>query len=146
LAKVASYPCLYSVDVGEPLGLHSALQWLSDMQFDNVNFETDSKLTYDAFYATRDDTSEFECIITSCHFLFNSFFTNSRVKFVKRQANGIAHAFTGESTLLASLVVCFNIREMTLCVQPGVVTPKRLTIFFYIAKPSVTFGPMCGNG
>lgn len=49
LAKVVSYPCCYSVDVGEALGLYTALQWLSDMQFDNVDFETDSKLTCDAF-------------------------------------------------------------------------------------------------
>lgn len=28
LVKVVSYPCLLSVDVGEALGLHSALQWL----------------------------------------------------------------------------------------------------------------------
>jgi len=32
LAKVVSYPCLYSVDVGEALGLHNGLQWLSNMQ------------------------------------------------------------------------------------------------------------------
>jgi len=63
LAKLVSYPCLYSVDVGEALGLHSALQWLSDMQFDNVDFEMDSKLACDAFHANRDDTSEFRCII-----------------------------------------------------------------------------------
>jgi len=32
---------------------------VSDIQFDNVDFETDSKLTCDAFHATRDDYSEF---------------------------------------------------------------------------------------
>jgi len=48
------------------------------MQFDNVDFEIDSKLTCDTFHATQDDTSEFGCIISSCRSLFNSFFTNSR--------------------------------------------------------------------
>jgi len=38
LAKTMTYPCTVSVDVGEALGLHSALQWLSDMQFDNGGF------------------------------------------------------------------------------------------------------------
>jgi len=57
------------VDVGEALGLHSALQWLSDMQFDNVDFETDSKLTADAFLSTRDDLFEF-----GLHYFFLSFF------------------------------------------------------------------------
>jgi len=49
LAKTEMHLCLLPVDVGEALGLHLALQWLSDMQFDNVDFETDSKLTADAF-------------------------------------------------------------------------------------------------
>ena len=111
LDKVVSYPCLYYVDVGEALGLHSALQWLSDMQFDNVDFETDSKLTCDAFHANRDDTSEFGCIISSCRSLFSSFFNNSRVEFVRRQANGVAHVLAGEATLLANLRMILNVQE-----------------------------------
>ena len=59
LAKTVTYPCMVSVDVGEALGLHSALQWLSDMQMDCVDFETDSKLTSDVVLSTRNDTSEF---------------------------------------------------------------------------------------
>ncbi|XP_024634867.1 uncharacterized protein [Medicago truncatula] len=31
LAKAFIYPCTVSVNVGEALGLHSAMQWLSDM-------------------------------------------------------------------------------------------------------------------
>jgi len=99
------------VDVGESLGLHSALQWLSDMQFDNVDFETDYRLTCDAFHANQDDTYEFGCIISSCRFLFSSFFTNSRVEFVRRQANGVAHVLAEEATLLASPVVYFHIPD-----------------------------------
>jgi len=76
------------------------------MQFDNV-FETDSKLTCDAFHATRDDTSKFRYIITSCRYLFSYFFTNFMVEFVRRQANRIAHALGGEVMLLGSLVVYF---------------------------------------
>ena len=58
LAKTVTYPCLVLVDVG----LHSALQWLSDMQFDSEDFETDSKMTSDAFLFTKNDTSEFGCL------------------------------------------------------------------------------------
>jgi len=110
-AKVVSYPCRYSVDVGEALGLHSTLQWLSVMQFDNINFETDSKLTCDAFHTTRDDYFEFWCIISSCRTLVSSFLTNSTVEFVRRQANGVAHALAGEATLLASPAIYFHILE-----------------------------------
>jgi len=121
LAKVVSYPCLYSVDVGEALGLHSALQWLSDMQFDNVDFETDFKLTCDAFHDNRDDTSEFGCIISSCRSLFSSFFTNSKVEFVRRQANRVAHVLAGEATLLANPIVYFHIPD---CIEPLIINEK----------------------
>ena len=97
-----SYPCCVSIDVGEALGLHSALQWLDDMHFDSVDFETDSKLTADAFLSTRNDTSEFGCIISICRSLFSSTFVNSRVEFVRRQANGVAHALAREAMLLVT--------------------------------------------
>jgi len=92
LAKVVSFSCIYSINVGEALGLHSAMQWLSDMQFDNVDFETNSKITRDAFHSTQDDISEFGCIIFSCRSLFSFFFTNSRVEFARRQENVVARS------------------------------------------------------
>jgi len=107
LAKVISFPCIYSVDVGEALGLHSVMQWLSDMQFDNVDFETDSKITRDAFHSTQEDISEFGCSISFCRSLFSSFFTNSRVDFARRQENVVAHVLAREATFLASPVVYF---------------------------------------
>ena len=55
MAKTFTYPCKVSVDVGEALGLHSALQWLSGMQLENVDFKTDSKLTVDAFRSDKTD-------------------------------------------------------------------------------------------
>ena len=109
LAKTVSYPCLVSVDVGEVMGLHSALQWVGDMQFDNVDFELDSKLTVDAFLSTRNDLSEFGCIISSCRSLFSSIFVHSRVEFVRQQANSVAHSLAREATLLASPVIYYDI-------------------------------------
>jgi len=109
LAKTMAYPCNVQVVVGEALGLHTTLQWLSDMQIDNVDFETDSKLTADAFLSTRNDLSEFGCIISSCRSLFSSFFSNSRVEFVRRQANMVAHARAREAMSLASPAVYFEI-------------------------------------
>jgi len=109
LAKTLLHPCLLPVDVGEALGLFSALQWLSDMQFDNVDFETDSKLTVDAFLSDRNDTAEFGCIITSCHSLFRFLFSNSRVEFVRRQANGVAYALAGDTAFLTSPAIYYDI-------------------------------------
>jgi len=118
LAKVVPLPCVVSADVGEAFGLHSALQWLSDMQFDSVDFETDSKLSADAFLSDRNDTSEFGCIISSCRSLFTTLFSNSRVEFVRRQANEAAHALPREATLLASPAVYFEIPN---CIEPMII-------------------------
>jgi len=76
------HPCLVSVDMGEAFGLHSALQWLSHMQFDSVDFKTDSKLTSYAFLSDRNDTFKFGCIFSSCCSLFTSLFSNYRMEFV----------------------------------------------------------------
>jgi len=69
LAKIVSLPCFVPVDVGEAVGLHSALQWMSDMQFDNVDFEMDSKLTSDAFSFEQE-----RHIRIWLHYFFLSFF------------------------------------------------------------------------
>jgi len=109
LAKTFTFLCNVSIDVGEALGLHSALQWLSDMQLDNVNFETDSKLTANAFLSTRNDLSDFGCIITSCRSLFHNLFSNSRVEFFRRQANEVAHSLAREAMSLASPAIYYAI-------------------------------------
>jgi len=109
LAKTLTYPCTVSVDVSEALGLHSALQWLTDMQFDNVDFETNSKLTVDTFRSNRNDLSEFGCIISSCRSLLRNLFSNSRVEFVRRQANGVAHILAREATRSASPAIYYDI-------------------------------------
>jgi hypothetical protein len=51
------------------------------MQFDNVDFVVDSKLTVDAFNSNMNDITKFGHIITPGQDLFSSHLTNSRVKF-----------------------------------------------------------------
>jgi hypothetical protein len=71
------------------------------MQFDHVDFEIDSKITRDAFHSRTTDVTEFGNIIGACRELFSSF-TNSRVEFIRQQANAAAHALAREATSLAS--------------------------------------------
>ena len=99
LAKTITFNVIHSVHVGEALGLYYAMEWLSDMQLHNVDFETDSKTTHDAFHAHKNDFSEFRHIISACRSLFNNHLTNSRVEFTRRRANEVAHALAGEATL-----------------------------------------------
>jgi len=84
LAKVLQFAQIYSVPIGEALGLYHAIQWLQDMRFDNINFELDSKITRDVFHSRTVDVTKFGTIIGACQHLFSSSFTNSRVEFIQK--------------------------------------------------------------
>jgi hypothetical protein len=58
------------------LGLLYAMQWMHDMQFDNVDFVVDSKITTYAFHSKRIDVTEFGHVISACRDIFSTF-TNS---------------------------------------------------------------------
>jgi ribonuclease HI len=109
LAKVLQFGQIYPVAIGEALGLYHAIQWLQDMRFDNIDFELDSKITRDAFHSRTVDVTEFGTIIGACQNLFSSSFTNSRVEFIRRQANAAAHALAREATSLASPTIYYVI-------------------------------------
>ena len=91
LAKVLQFDQVYLVAVGEALGLYHVIQWMQDMQFDNIGFELDSKIMRDAFHSLATYITDFGNIIDECREQFFSSFTNSRVEFVWRQLlhNGV---------------------------------------------------------
>jgi hypothetical protein len=55
------------------------------------------------------DMSELGDVIRDCQRLHNSFFTNSRVEFIRRQANEVAHALARVATSLASFHIFIEI-------------------------------------
>jgi len=79
MAKTISFVGVYSVDIGEALGLYHALQWVSD----NIDFEVNSKSTRDAIYSGRENIYELGNIITASRVLLSSKFNNSRVEFAR---------------------------------------------------------------
>jgi len=63
------------------VGLHTALEWISDLQFHNKDFALDSNKVVDAFTTGVGDNSEFGCIIDACRLLFQNRFQNSHIEF-----------------------------------------------------------------
>ena len=57
-AKMDQFAPLFDVDVGEAVGLHTTLQWVSDLQFDNADFALDFKRVVDHVNFDEDDNSE----------------------------------------------------------------------------------------
>jgi len=69
---------------------------------DIVDFMMDSQTAADAFNSVQTNVTEIGQIITSCQSMLCSHFVNYRLKFNRRQANMVSHAFASETTLLTS--------------------------------------------
>ena len=109
LAKTVPVTPMCSVPVGEALGLLYALEWLSDMGFDNVDFALNSMLTTNAFNQHCVDVTKFGQVLSACRCLFKTNFTDSKVEFHCQQANEVARNLAGVATLSASLIVYTNV-------------------------------------
>jgi ribonuclease HI len=87
-----------SIAEGESIALLQAMKESELRCISQVIFETDSKCVGDAIHALRVGTSEFSSLI---HNINNVLTTNSNfvVKFVKRQANMVAHSLARTAVL-----------------------------------------------
>ncbi|AES99011.1 hypothetical protein MTR_5g075610 [Medicago truncatula] len=85
LARTDWFSPLCEVTIGEAVELHTALQWVSNLRFDNVDFVLDSVV--DSFHTKVVDDSGLGCIITACRQLFQDSFQNSHIEFNRRQTN-----------------------------------------------------------
>jgi ribonuclease HI len=79
-----------SIVEGESIALLEALKVLSQRGYSHVIFETDSKSVVDAIHHIRGGVSEFSSLVSNIN-NFLSCNQNFMVKFVKRQANMVAH-------------------------------------------------------
>ncbi|XVF41286.1 hypothetical protein PTKIN_Ptkin01aG0268300 [Pterospermum kingtungense] len=101
LAKTLWYPGLFQIREGEAIGILEALSWVYDLGFQNVLFESDSKVVVDAINSKGEDMSEFGTIIGHCRNLLQRE-RGFSLHFIKRLANGCAHSFARHSHLYAS--------------------------------------------
>jgi hypothetical protein len=84
---------LLDVDLGEALGLLSAMYWVRDLQLGTVDFELDSKTVVDNLYGSESGISHFRAVINDRRRLLASDLVTSDVRFIRRQANDVAHSF-----------------------------------------------------
>jgi len=93
LAKTEWMSPLLDVDLGEALGLLSAMYWVRDLQLGIVDFELDSKIVVDSLYGSKSGVSNFSAVINDCRRLLASDLVTSDDRFIRRQANEVAHSF-----------------------------------------------------
>jgi len=114
------FDLVYPVAVGESLGLFHALQWMNDMQSDNIDFELDSKIMNDAFHSSKTDITKFRYIIAVCQSLF------STSLFIRKQMNAVAHALATEAASLTSPTI-YYISQVVLTVLLSMKSYKQLS-------------------
>jgi hypothetical protein len=76
LAKTEWMSPIIDTDIGEALGLLSALNWIHDLQLENVDFELDSKNVVTSFHSKRNNMSKLGDIIRDCVRLHKIYFKN----------------------------------------------------------------------
>jgi ribonuclease HI len=83
-------PTTFSVIEGEAMALMEAMEEVIHRGFPYVIFESDSKLVVDAIYSRQSGVSEFSLLISHIQSLLrlHNYF---EVKYVRRQANKVAH-------------------------------------------------------
>jgi len=63
-----------------------------------IDFELDAKKVVDSFSSASQDVTKFGLIIHNCKTIFEQYYVNSSVEFVRRQANETAHKLVREAT------------------------------------------------
>lgn len=78
---------------------------MHELNSDEVDFEIDSKCISYNVNCQQHNLLEFGEIIKKCKCLLVCYFINSRVKFVRRQTNEVAHALEIVAPSLASFQI-----------------------------------------
>ena len=65
----------------------------SCLQLGSVDFELDSKIVVNSLYGSKSGVSNFSAVINDCKPLLASDLVTSNVRFIRRQANEVAHSF-----------------------------------------------------
>jgi ribonuclease HI len=114
MAGTAWYQGKCSIIEGEAMALLEAMKTMEQHGFSHVIYETDSKNVVDAIHNLRMGISEFSSIICNIRnvLVLNPNFV---VKFVKRQANMVAHTLARAAIVWASRYV---VDILPLCITP----------------------------
>jgi hypothetical protein len=104
------------VEVGEAIALLHAIRWTNELQIRDIDFEVDCKRVVDSLYNNSHYASDFGAIIRDCRSLLNTSLMNSHVKFIRRQANEVAHRLAKAAPLLASFHIHIDIPTCILAI------------------------------
>jgi hypothetical protein len=121
-AKTEQKSPILEVEIGEELGLMSALKWTNEMQLHDIDFEMDCKRVVKSLYSTKIYSSALATIITNCRLLLATNMVNSRVKFIRRKVNEIAHSL---AQVAPSFVSFHSFSDIPTCIYSNIMNEMR---------------------
>ncbi|CAJ2632579.1 unnamed protein product [Trifolium pratense] len=121
-AKTEWLEPILDVEIGEAMGLLSALKWIEELHFYDTGVEVDCKRVVGGLYSKRNFNSDFGVILSDCKVLLATNLVNSNVKFIRRQANEVAHSFARMVTSLASF---HNFLDIPTCIYDIIMNEMR---------------------
>jgi hypothetical protein len=113
---------ILDVEIGEAIGLLQALKWVNELQLYDIDFEMDCKRIVDGLYSKKNYRSDLGAILNNCRTILASSFVNSHVKFIRRQANEVAHRLAGAAPSLASF---HNFIDIPTCIYDIIINEMR---------------------
>lgn len=102
------------MDLGEALGLLSALIWVRGLLLGDVDFELDSKIVVDSLYESRSGVSNYSAVINDCRHLLASDLATTDVRFIRRQSNEVAHSLARAAPCHAYFCIHIKIHLVSL--------------------------------
>ena len=88
-----------------------ALAWVYQLHLGPIDFELDAKKVVDSFSSAHQDVTEFGMIIHNCKTIFEQYYVNFSVEFVRRQANEAAHRLAKAAISSASFQILVEIPD-----------------------------------
>ncbi|GAU31707.1 hypothetical protein TSUD_215080 [Trifolium subterraneum] len=121
-AKTEWIEPILDVEIGEAMGLLRALKWIDELQLHNTDVEVDCKRVVDGLNSKRNINSDFGAILSDCRSLLATNLVNSNVKFIRRQANEVAHSLAWVATSSASFQ---NFIDIPTCIYDIIINEMR---------------------
>lgn len=108
------------------------INWVNELQLNNVDFELDSKrVRWTVFNHLQDNVSNFgDIVIDDCGYFSPLYFQNSHIDYVMRKATQLVHALA-KAVIYILLVSKFFI-DVLICIKQIIINKKKCMFKQYI--------------
>lgn len=116
------------VAVGEAMRLLSSIKWVHELDYDNVDFELDTKNVVDNVKKILLNNTDCGAITLEYKRVLAYLFRNSHVEFIRRQINEVTHVLVGTTTSFTNFQFFIDVPT---CILYLIINEIKEVFFFY---------------